>query len=169
MYFLCPTCKTSKYHTITYYFTLFDFYLEWSKHVNCTICKGSASLNLSLSKSVITWIPIFPLSLWQVTQLNITDFVKELALIIQKPLSLISFNKMSLPQCAALTWHYLTINSVTFDFFNIIIGCIYSSFNPDYLMCPSTVSMPLPSINGSMEYNALALLKLLSFSFSLPS
>ena len=82
MYFLCPACKTSKYHTITYYFTLFDFYLEWSKHANCTRCKGCASLNLSLSKSAITWIPIFPLSLWQVTRLNMTDFVKEFALII---------------------------------------------------------------------------------------
>ena len=49
------------------------------------------------------------------------------------------------------------------------MGCIYSSFNPDLLICPPTLIMPFPSINGSREHNALALLKLLSFCFSLPS
>ena len=93
----------------------------------------------------------------------------ELALIIQKPLSLISFKVMPLPQCAALRWHYLTINSVTLDFFGRIMGCIYSSFNPDLPIRPPALIMSFLSVNGSREHNALALLKLLSFYFSLPN
>ena len=61
--------------------------------------EGAASLNLSLGKSAIIWTAIFPLSLQQVTQLNTTDSVTELALITQKPVS-ISFTALPLPQCA---------------------------------------------------------------------
>ena len=62
-----------------------------------------------MGRSAIIWTSTFPLTLWQVTQLNTTDFVIELALIIQKPVSLISFKVMPLPQCAALRWHHLTL------------------------------------------------------------
>ena len=34
----CPAYKTSKHCIITFYFASFEFFLEWSKHVNCTIC-----------------------------------------------------------------------------------------------------------------------------------
>ena len=164
-YVYCSAFKASKYYTTTFYFTSFDFYLEWSKHVNCTIWEGCCFL-----KPVpIIWTPIFPLSLRQVTQLNTTDFVMELALIIQKPLSLISFKVMPPPQCAALRWHHLTINSVTLDFFSRIMGCIYYSFNSDLLIHPPTLIIPFPSINGWREHDAHALLKLLSLCFSLAS
>ena len=49
--------------------------------------KGAASSNLPLGKSAIIWTSIFPLGLQQVTHLNRTDSVKELALTIQKPVS----------------------------------------------------------------------------------
>ena len=39
-YVYCPASKKSKHCTIRFYFTSFEFYLEWSKHVNCTICGG---------------------------------------------------------------------------------------------------------------------------------
>ena len=73
----------------------------------------------------------------------------ELALISQKPLSLILFKVMPLPQCAALRWDHVTTNSVTLDFFGRIMGCIYSSFNPDLLIRPPTLIMLFPSINGN--------------------
>ena len=92
----------------------------------------------------------------------------ELELIIQKPLSLISFKVVPLPQRAALRWQNLAINSVTLDFFGKIMGCIYSSSNSDLLIRPPII-MPFPSINGSMEHNALASPKLFFFCFSLPS
>ena len=47
-------------------------------------------------------------------------------------------------------------------------GCIYFSVNPDLLICPPTLSIGLQSMSGSREHNATALLKLLSFCFSLP-
>ena len=46
---------------------------------------------------------------------------------------------------------------------------MHSSFNPDLLIHPLTFNMPFPSINGSRKHNALAILLLLSFCFSLPS
>ena len=162
----CPTCKTSKHCTITFYFISFDFgpNMSTGQYVKC-----AASWNLSLGRSAIIWTPIFPLSLRQVTQLNTTDFVMELALMIEKTLSLISFKVITLPQCTALRWHHLTINSVTLDFFSRTMGCIYYSFNSDLLIHPSTLIIPFPSINGWREHDAHALLKLLSLCCSLAS
>ena len=74
---------------------------------------------------------------------------------------------MSLPQCAALRRHHLTINSVTLDFLNYWMYIF--SFSSNLLIHRSILSMALPAINGSKKHNALALLKLLSFCFSLPS
>ena len=107
----------------------------------------------------IIWTPVFPISLGQVTQLFTTDFVTQL----------ISFNVMPLPQYAPLRWHHSAINSITFDFFDRIIRCIHSSCNPHLLMHPLTFSMHLTSINGARKHSALAILRLLSFYFSLTS
>ena len=100
------------------------FYISGGEYV-----KGAVSWNLSFGRSANIWTPIFTLSLQQLTQLKATDFVMELALIIQKPLSLISFKVMPPPQCAALRWHHLTINSITLDFFRRIIEYINSNSN----------------------------------------
>ena len=81
----------------------------------------------------------------------------------------LSLNMMPLQQCAPLRWHYSAINSITFDLFDRIIRCIHSSRIPDLLMYPLTFRMPLTSINGARKHSALAILKLLSFYFSLPS
>ena len=66
-----------------------------------------------------------------------------------------------------LRWHPLTINSVTLDFLNYWMRIF--SFNSNLLIHRPILSMALPAINGSTKHNARALLKLLSFCFSLPS
>ena len=85
-------------------------------------------------------------------------------MIILKPLSLtsfISFNVMSLPRRAALRWHHLTIDPVTFNlplvelsdaYFLRLISTFWSFQRPP--LCP---------------YNSLALFKLLCFCFILTS
>ena len=152
VYVYCHACKTNKHCTITFYFISFDFYLNGPNMSTAWYVKGAASWNLSLGISAIIWTPIFRLSLRQITQLNTTNFVMELALIIQKPLSFISFKVTPLPQCAALRRHHLTINSVTLDFLGRITECIYSSFSTDLLLRLPTQRMPLPTTKLCLRF-----------------
>ena len=107
---------------------------------------GGSLETLSFGKSNIFCSPNLPLSLRHTTNLCIKLLMAELALTIQKPHCLNSFNVRPLPPCATFLWHHLMIASDMQLFFGSSTGwAIFASSS--HLSDSSTHSQQTIAIN----------------------